>query len=80
MKRMSQAVEVRRLVDWILDAEPDARIVVAVDFNAAPDEVPVRCIRHHSKHIDVRSDRHSLRAELPNELDSAVNRLRAPES
>lgn len=45
MKRMSQAVEVRRLVDQILDTNPDARIVVAGDFNAAPDEVPVMCIR-----------------------------------
>ena len=45
MKRMSQALEVRRLVDQILDADPDARIVVAGDFNAAPDEVPVLCIR-----------------------------------
>lgn len=41
MKRMSQALEVRRLVDRILDADPDARIVVAGDFNATPDEVPV---------------------------------------
>jgi endonuclease/exonuclease/phosphatase family metal-dependent hydrolase len=45
MKRMSQALEVRRLVDRILDAEPDARIVVAGDFNATPDEVPVLAIR-----------------------------------
>ena len=45
MKRMSQALEVRRLVDQLLDADPDARIVVAGDFNAAPDEVPVMCIR-----------------------------------
>jgi predicted extracellular nuclease len=45
MKRMSQAVEVRRLVDSILDANPDARIVVAGDFNAEPDEVPVQAIR-----------------------------------
>ena len=45
MKRMSQALEVRRLVDQLLDADPDARIVVAGDFNAAPDEVPVLCIR-----------------------------------
>jgi len=45
MKRMSQAVEVRRLVDRILDADPDARIVVAGDFNATPDEVPVLAIR-----------------------------------
>lgn len=45
MKRMSQAVEIRRLVDRILDAEPDARIVVTGDFNATPDEVPVLAIR-----------------------------------
>jgi len=45
MKRMSQALEVRRLVDQILDGDPDARIVVAGDFNATPDEVPVLAIR-----------------------------------
>jgi endonuclease/exonuclease/phosphatase family metal-dependent hydrolase len=45
MKRMSQALEVRRLIDHILDADPEARIVVAGDFNAAPDEVPVLAIR-----------------------------------
>ncbi|WP_431197100.1 endonuclease/exonuclease/phosphatase family protein [[Micrococcus luteus] ATCC 49442] len=45
MKRMSQSLEVRRLVDRILDADPDARIVVAGDFNAAPEEVPVKTIR-----------------------------------
>jgi len=45
MKRMSQALEVRRLVDQILDTDADARIVVAGDFNATPDEVPVLAIR-----------------------------------
>ncbi|GAA5152660.1 endonuclease/exonuclease/phosphatase family protein [Amycolatopsis dongchuanensis] len=45
MKRMSQAVEVRRLVDRILDDDADARIVVAGDFNATPEEVPVLAIR-----------------------------------
>ncbi|MFE7629054.1 endonuclease/exonuclease/phosphatase family protein [Kocuria sp. NPDC057446] len=45
MKRMSQALEVRRLVDRILDGDPEAYIVVAGDFNAAPDEVPVLAIR-----------------------------------
>lgn len=45
LKRMSQALEVRRLVDQILDADPGARIVVAGDFNAAPDDVPVLAIR-----------------------------------
>lgn len=45
MKRMSQAVEVRRLVDQILDGDPAAQVVVAGDFNATPDEVPVLAIR-----------------------------------
>jgi endonuclease/exonuclease/phosphatase family metal-dependent hydrolase len=45
MKRMAQAVEVRRLVDQLLDADPGARIVVAGDFNATPDEIPVLAIR-----------------------------------
>jgi endonuclease/exonuclease/phosphatase family metal-dependent hydrolase len=45
MKRMSQAVEVRRLVDQILDGDPSAQVVVAGDFNATPDEVPVLAIR-----------------------------------
>jgi predicted extracellular nuclease len=45
MKRVSQALEVRRLVDQILDTDPDAQIVVAGDFNATPDDVPVLAIR-----------------------------------
>ncbi|MFE0351788.1 endonuclease/exonuclease/phosphatase family protein [Streptomyces griseoluteus] len=44
MKRMSQALEVRRLVDQILGEDPDARIIVAGDFNAEPEEVPVLAI------------------------------------
>jgi predicted extracellular nuclease len=45
LKRMSQAVEVRWLVDQIFDDDPDAWIVVAGDFNAEPSEVPVLAIR-----------------------------------
>ena len=45
MKRMSQALEVRRLVDQIIDADPDARIIVTGDFDATPDEIPVLAIR-----------------------------------
>jgi hypothetical protein len=44
MKRMSQALEVRRLIDQILDDDADARIIVAGDFNAEPEEVPVLAI------------------------------------
>ena len=45
LKRMSQALEVRWLVDQILDDDPDASIIVAGDFNAEPTEVPVLAIR-----------------------------------
>lgn len=45
LKRMSQALEVRWLVDQIFDDEPDAWIVVAGDFNAEPEDVPVLAIR-----------------------------------
>ncbi len=45
LKRMSSALEVRWLVDQILDDDPDAWIVVAGDFNAEPDDVPVLAIR-----------------------------------
>jgi endonuclease/exonuclease/phosphatase family metal-dependent hydrolase len=45
MKRMSQALEVRRLIDQILNTDAEAQVVVAGDFNAAPDEVPVMAIR-----------------------------------
>ncbi|WP_420451426.1 endonuclease/exonuclease/phosphatase family protein [Ilumatobacter sp.] len=45
MKRMSQALEVRWLVDRIFDDDPAAMIVVAGDFNAEPDDVPVQAIR-----------------------------------
>ncbi|MET8874133.1 endonuclease/exonuclease/phosphatase family protein [Nocardia sp. NPDC004604] len=45
MKRMSQALEVRRLVDQILDQDPNARIVVGGDFNATAEEVPLVAIR-----------------------------------
>ncbi|WP_203901487.1 endonuclease/exonuclease/phosphatase family protein [Virgisporangium aliadipatigenens] len=45
MKRMAQAVEVRLIVDRILDADPNARVIVAGDFNATPDEIPVLAIR-----------------------------------
>ncbi|MGB3735906.1 MAG: endonuclease/exonuclease/phosphatase family protein [Ilumatobacter sp.] len=45
LKRMSQALEVRWLVDQILDVDIDASIIVAGDFNAEPNEVPVLAIR-----------------------------------
>jgi endonuclease/exonuclease/phosphatase family metal-dependent hydrolase len=45
MKRVGQALEVRRLVDQIFNAEPAALIAVCGDLNAEADEVPVEAIR-----------------------------------
>ncbi len=44
MKRNGQALETRLFLDRILDAEPDARIVLCGDFNADGREVPVRTL------------------------------------
>jgi len=45
LKRVSQALETRQLVDQLFADDPTARIIVAGDFNAEPDEVPVQAIR-----------------------------------
>lgn len=48
MKRVGQALEVRMLIDSILDEvdeEQDARILVCGDFNADLEAVPVKAIR-----------------------------------
>lgn len=44
-KRAGQALEVRLLVDSILDSDPDALIAVAGDFNAQIEETPARIVR-----------------------------------
>jgi endonuclease/exonuclease/phosphatase family metal-dependent hydrolase len=45
VKRIGQALEVRLFVDRLLDADPEALIVVCGDFNANAYEMPVRIIR-----------------------------------
>ncbi len=44
VKRSGQALELRLLVDRIFDADPEARIVVAGDFNAEEHETPLRIL------------------------------------
>lgn len=44
MKRVGQALEVRVVVDQILDLDPLAKILVCGDFNSEPGEVPVEAI------------------------------------
>lgn len=45
VKRAGQGLEVRLAVDRIFDADAEALIAVAGDFNAASREVPVRMVR-----------------------------------
>ncbi|MDP3331051.1 MAG: endonuclease/exonuclease/phosphatase family protein [Methylococcaceae bacterium] len=45
MKRVGQALETRRFVDSIFDADEQALIVLCGDFNAAVGEVPLEAIR-----------------------------------
>ncbi len=44
LKRVGQALETRVLIDKILAASPEAKIIVCGDFNAEPGEVPVEAI------------------------------------
>ena len=44
IKRSGQALEARLLVERIFDAEPDARIAVCGDLNAAENEVPLKLL------------------------------------
>jgi endonuclease/exonuclease/phosphatase family metal-dependent hydrolase len=45
MKRLGQALEVRMVIDSLIDADAQARIVVCGDFNADVDDVPIEAIR-----------------------------------
>jgi len=45
VKRVGAALEARLVIDDLLDQDPQARIVIAGDFNAKSDEVPVMAIR-----------------------------------
>lgn len=44
LKRAGQAFEARLLIDQIFDAEPEALLIVAGDFNAGAGEMPVKTI------------------------------------
>jgi endonuclease/exonuclease/phosphatase family metal-dependent hydrolase len=43
-KRSAQALEVRLFVDDVLDSDPNARIIVAGDFNAEDHETPMKIL------------------------------------
>ena len=45
MRRVGQALETRMLVDHLFDEDEEARIVIAGDFNADANDVPLQAIR-----------------------------------
>jgi endonuclease/exonuclease/phosphatase family metal-dependent hydrolase len=45
MKRVGAALEARLVIDDIFDADPEANIIIAGDFNARSEEVPVMALR-----------------------------------
>lgn len=45
LRRVGQALETRVFIDTLFDTNPQAYIVIAGDFNADADEVPVEAIR-----------------------------------
>jgi hypothetical protein len=52
MKRVGQALEVRRFIDTLFDQDENALIIVGGDFNADHDEVPVAAIRGEVEETD----------------------------
>lgn len=45
MKRVGAAIEARMFIDTLIDADPEAQIVICGDFNAEPGEVPIQALR-----------------------------------
>ncbi|HYD70211.1 endonuclease/exonuclease/phosphatase family protein [Azospirillum sp.] len=63
LKRDGQALETRLAVDRVFDAEPDALVVVAGDYNAETRQTPVRLIRGDVE--DTGNGRLAARALVP---------------
>ncbi len=66
IKRAGQALETRLAVDRLFDADPQALVVVAGDYNADDRQTPVRIIRGGL--ADTGNDRLAARALVPLEL------------
>jgi predicted extracellular nuclease len=45
MKRMGQALQTRKLIDDVFDANEDALVVICGDFNSEAEDVPLEAIR-----------------------------------
>jgi endonuclease/exonuclease/phosphatase family metal-dependent hydrolase len=72
VKRVGQALEVRLFVDRLLDADPQALIVVCGDFNADAHEIPVRTIRGDEE--DAGNPHLTMRTLVPLERSLADSR------
>jgi endonuclease/exonuclease/phosphatase family metal-dependent hydrolase len=69
MKRTGQALEARLFVDRIFDAEPEALVAAAGDFNAEARETPVQALRADAE--ETGNEVLALRALQPLEHDVA---------
>lgn len=69
MKRTGQALEARLVVDRLFDADPEALIAAAGDFNAEARETPVQALRADSE--ETGNEILALRALQPLERDVA---------
>lgn len=72
MKRTGQALEARLFVDRIFDAEPEALVAAAGDFNAEARETPVQALRADAE--ETGNEVLALRALQPLEHDVAQPR------
>jgi endonuclease/exonuclease/phosphatase family metal-dependent hydrolase len=72
VKRVGQALEARLFVDRLLDADPEALIVVCGDFNADAYEIPVRTIRGDEE--DAGNPHLAMRTLVPLERSLADSR------
>ncbi len=72
VKRVGQALEVRLFVDRLMDADPEALIVVCGDFNADAYEAPVRTIRGDEE--DAGNPHLTMRTLVPLERSLADSR------
>lgn len=45
MKRVGAAIEARKFIDTLIDADADARVVICGDLNAEPGEVPIQALQ-----------------------------------
>jgi hypothetical protein len=52
MKRVLQALKVRKFIELLFDEDPNAHVIVCGDFNAEPQEVPAQLIQGRAENTN----------------------------